>query len=76
MSYVKLRARLGADKIRAMMQDRPRRWRWRKALIDLLIVAVIVLLLWIVATDLAGPAIDHELNRMPTAASMVAEYGR
>lgn len=70
MPYPKLRKRLTPDAIRAVMADRPRRWNWRKVLINLLTVAGILLLLWLAATDLLGPAIDHELNRMPTVANI------
>ena len=77
MAYVKLRTRLGADEIRAAMQDKPRRkWHWQKVLLNLLMVAGVLVMLWLAATDLLGPAIDHELDRMhpgghrPTAESV------
>ena len=63
--YAKLRARLGADEIRAAMEDKPRRkWHWQKMLVNLLMVAGVLVLLWMAATDLLGPAIDHELDWM------------
>jgi N-acetylmuramoyl-L-alanine amidase len=49
---------------------RSRHWRWQKALVNLLMVAGVLLMLWLAATDLLGPAIDHELDRMPTAESV------
>ena len=65
MTYAKLQRRLGADEIRAAMVDKPRRkWRWQKVLVNLLMVAGVLVLLWLAATDLLGPAIDHELSRM------------
>ena len=65
MTYAKLQRRLGADEIRAAMQDKPRRkWHWQKVLLNLLMVAGVLVLLWMAATDLLGPAIDHELDRM------------
>ena len=68
MLPVKLRAKLGADEIREVMQDKPRRkWCWQKMLVNLLMVAGVLVLLWMAVTDLLGPAIDHELDRMPTA---------
>ena len=71
MPYVKLCTRLGADEIREAMQNKPRRkWRWQKVLVNLLLVAGVLVLLWMAATDLLGPAIDHELDRMPTAGSV------
>ena len=71
MPYVKLCTRLGADEIREAMQNKPRRkWHWRKVLVNLLMVAGVLVLLWLAATDLLGPAIDHELDRMPTAESV------
>ena len=70
MLPIKLRTRLGADEIREAMQNKPRRWNWRKCCINLLTVTGILLLLWLAATDLLGPAIDHELDRMPTAESV------
>ena len=77
MPYEKLRTRLGADEIRAAMQDKPRRkWHWQKVLLNLLMVAGVLVMLWLAATDLLGPAIDHELDRMhpgghrPTAESV------
>ena len=77
MTYAKLQRRLGADEIRAAMVDKPRRkWRWQKVLVNLLMVAGVLVLLWLAATDLLGPAIDHELDRMhpgghrPTAGSV------
>ena len=73
MLPVKLRAKLGADEIREVMQDKPRRkWCWQKMLVSLLMVAGVLVLLWLAATDLLGPAIDHELDRMPTAESAAA----
>ena len=76
MLPVKLRAKLGADEIREVMQDKPRRkWCWQKMLVNLLMVAGVLVLLWMAVTDLLGPAIDHELDRMhpgghrPTAKS-------
>ena len=75
----KLRTRLGADEIRAVMEDKPRRkGRWQKVAINLLEVAgilLILLMLWIAEIAILGPAIDHELDRMhpgghrPTAKS-------
>ena len=71
MPYVKLRAKLGADEIRAAMQNKPRRkWHWQKMLVNLLMVAGVLVMLWMAVTDLLGPAIDHELDRMPTAGSV------
>ena len=71
MLPVKLRAKLGADEIREVMQDKPRRkWCWQKMLVNLLMVAGVLGLLWMAATDLLGPAIDHELDRMPTTGSV------
>ena len=77
MLPVKLRAKLGADEIREVMQDKPRRkWCWQKMLVNLLMVAGVLVLLWMAVTDLLGPAIDHELDRMhpgghrPTAGSV------
>ena len=71
MPYVKLRTKLGADEIRAAMQNKPRRrWSWQKMLVNLLEVAGVLVLLWMAATDLLGPAIDHELDRMPTTGSV------
>ena len=65
MLPAKLRTRLGADQICAAMQNKPRRkWRWQKVLVNLLMVAGVLLMLWLAATDLLGPAIDHELDRM------------
>ena len=76
MPYVKLRTKLGADEIRAAMQNKPRRrWSWQKMLVNLLLVAGVLVLLWLAVTDLLGPAIDHELNRMPTAESGVMDGG-
>ena len=73
MPYVKLRAKLGADEIRAAMQNKPRRkWHWQKMLVNLLMVAGVLVMLWMAVTDLLGPAIDHELDRMPTAESAAA----
>lgn len=81
MLPVKLRAKLGADEIREVMQDKPRRkWCWQKMLVNLLMVAGVLVLLWMAVTDLLGPAIDHELDRMhpgghrPTAESGAAVY--
>ena len=76
MAYVKLRTRLGADEIRAAMQDKPRRrWSWQKMLVNLLeVIGILLILLMIAAIAIAilGPAIDHELDRMPTAESRAA----
>ena len=79
----KLRTRLGADEIRAVMEDKPRRkGRWQKVAINLLEVAgilLILLMLWIAEIAILGPAIDHELDRMhpgghrPTAESVVVD---
>ena len=78
--YVKLQRRLGADEIREVMQDKPRRrWSWQKMLVNLLMVAGVLVLLWLAVTDLLGPAIDHELDRMhpgghrPTAESVAVD---
>ena len=79
MPYVKLCARLGADEIRAVMVDKPRRWNWRKCCVNLLeVIGILLILLMIAAIAIAilGPAIDHELDRMhpgghrPTAESV------
>ena len=71
MLPVKLRAKLGADQICAAMQNKPRRkWCWQKMLVNLMMVAGVLVLLWMAATDLLGPAIDHELDRMPTTGSV------
>ena len=74
MADVKLRAKLGADEIRAAMQDKPRRrWSWQKMLVNLLEVIGILLILfmlWVAAIDLIPEAVDHELDRMPTAGSV------
>ena len=75
MPYVKLRARLGADEIRAVMVDKPRRWNWRKCCVNLLMMAGVLVMLWLAATDLIPEAVDHELNRMPTAESVVMDGG-
>ena len=76
MLPIKLRARLGADEIRAAMVDKPRRkWRWQKVVVNLLEVVGILLILfmlWVAAIDLIPEAVDHELDRMPTVESVVA----
>ena len=71
MLPLKLRNRLTSDQIRAALQNKPRR-KWQKMLVSLLMVAGVLVLLWLAATDLLGPAIDHELDRMPTAESAAA----
>ena len=79
MLPIKLRARLGADEIRAAMVDKPRRkWRWQKVVVNLLEVVGILLILfmlWVAAIDLIPEAVDHELDRMPTAESVVMDGG-
>ena len=74
MPYVKLRARLGADEIRAVMVDKPqRKWRWQKVAINLLeVIGILLILLMIAAIAIAilGPAIDHELDRLAVAEPM------
>ena len=73
MPYVKLRTRLGADQIRAALTDKPRRWRPRRWMYYAAMVLVIGLWAWMLATDQVGAAIDHELDRMPTAESVVVD---
>ena len=77
MLPIKLRARLGADEIRAAMVDKPRRkWRWQKVVVNLLEVVGILLILfmlWVAAIDLIPEAVDHELDRMPTAEIAVVD---
>ena len=72
--YVKLQRRLGADEIREVMQNKPRRkWHWQKMLVNLLeVIGILLILLMIAAIAIAilGPAIDHELDRMPTTGSV------
>ena len=69
MPYVKLRTRLGADEIREVMQDKPRR-KWRNIIINTICIIGVLVLLWMAATDLLGPAIDHELDRLAVAEPM------
>ena len=72
---VKIRARLGAEEIRAVMQSRTQRWRPRRWMYYAATVLVIGLWAWMLATDQVGAAIDHELDRMPTAESVVMDGG-
>ena len=72
MPYPKLRARLGSEEIRAALTDKPRRWRPRRWMYYAATVLVIGLWAWMLATDQVGAAIDHELDRMPTAESVAA----
>ena len=75
MLPVKLRTRLGADEIREVMQDKPRR-KWRNIIINTICIIGVLVMLWMAATDLLGAAIDHELDRLhpgghrPTAESV------
>lgn len=64
MLPLKLRAKLGADEIREVMRDKPRRWNRDRAILNLMAVAIVALLFWMAYTDLVGAAIDHELDMM------------
>lgn len=51
---------------------KPRRvWRPQKLLLNLILVAGFAYLCYLAATDLLPAAIDHELDRMPTAGAVV-----
>lgn len=68
MLPIKLHNRLTDEHIRATMQDKPRRaWRPQKLLLNLILVAGFAYMCWLAATNLLPAAIDHELDRMPTA---------
>ena len=43
-----------------------------RQLINTICIIGVLVMLWLAATDLLGPAIDHELDRMPTAESVAA----
>ena len=79
MLPVRFQNRLTTDQIRAAMQNtpgginKPRRWRPRRWMYYAATVLVIGLWAWMLATDQVGPAIDHELDRMPTAEIAVVD---
>ena len=70
MLPVRFQNRLTTDQIRAALTDKPRRWRPRRWMYYAATVLVIGLWVWILAIDQVGAAIDHELDRMPTAESV------
>ncbi len=64
------RRRLGSEEIRAALQDRPRRrWNPKRCLVNILTLAGVIVLLWLVVSDpwlrgLIGGAVDYELDRV------------